>query len=64
MSLYQLVYTSVRKPGCDDYEIKKILESCKRNNPSKDITGVLLHSENHFIQYLEGSKDIINLLIL
>ncbi|MDQ3536593.1 MAG: BLUF domain-containing protein [Bacteroidota bacterium] len=61
MSLYQLVYTSVRKPGCDDYEIKKILESCKRNNPSKDITGVLLHSENHFIQYLEGSKDIINL---
>lgn len=31
------------------------------NNPSKDITGVLLHSDDYFIQYLEGDKDIIKL---
>lgn len=61
MNLYQLVYTSTRKSHCDDTEIQKILDSCKRNNPSKDITGVLLHSDDHFIQYLEGSKDIIKL---
>ena len=61
MKLYQLIYTSVRKQNCDDSEIEKILDACKRNNPSKDITGVLLHSEKHFIQYLEGSKDIIQL---
>ena len=61
MNLYQLVYTSVRKSGCDEREIQKILDSCKRNNPSKNITGVLLHSDDYFIQYLEGSKEIINL---
>lgn len=61
MNLYQLVYTSTRKQSCDETEIRKILDSCKRNNPSKDITGVLLHSDDHFIQYLEGSKDIIQL---
>lgn len=61
MNLYQLVYTSVRKTACDEHEIVKILDSCKRNNPSKNITGVLLHSDVHFIQYLEGSKEIINL---
>lgn len=61
MNLYQLVYTSTRKSNCDATEIQKILDSCKRNNPSKEITGVLLHSDEHFIQYLEGSKDIIKL---
>ncbi|MBC7389848.1 MAG: BLUF domain-containing protein [Opitutaceae bacterium] len=61
MYLYQLVYTSRKKPSCNDKEIEKILDSCKRNNPGKDITGVLLHSNEHFIQYLEGSKDIIKL---
>ncbi len=61
MNLYQLLYTSRKTPTCNDKEIEKILDSCKRNNPSKDITGVLLHSNDHFIQYLEGSKDIIKL---
>lgn len=61
MNLYQLVYSSTRTAKCTDEEIQKILASCKKNNPGKDITGVLLHSENNFIQYLEGSKDIIRL---
>lgn len=61
MNLYQLVYSSVRLPKCTDEEIQKILKSCEKNNPSKDISGVLLHSDNYFIQYLEGSKDIIQL---
>lgn len=61
MNLYQLVYTSTRKSACDETEIQKILDSCKRNNPSKNVTGVLLHSDNHFIQYLEGPADIIKL---
>lgn len=59
--LYQLVYKSFRNPNCDETEIQKILDSCKANNPSKDITGVLLHTENNFIQYIEGKKDIIDL---
>lgn len=61
MNLYQLVYSSSRTSKCTDAEIEKILVSCKKNNPGKNITGVLLHSENFFIQYLEGDKDIIKL---
>lgn len=61
MSLYQLVYSSIRTPLCTQDEIDKILEACKKNNPKHEVTGVLLHSDNTFIQYLEGSKDIIKL---
>ena len=58
-SLYKLIYTSSRKLNCDSAEIDKILASCKKNNPSKNITGVLLHSDHRFIQYLEGDKEEI-----
>jgi hypothetical protein len=61
MHLYQLVYSSTRNSSCTEEEIQKILASCKKNNPEQSITGVLLHSDNHFIQYLEGDKDIIKL---
>lgn len=60
--LSQLVYVSARKITCTEQEIEKILEACKRNNHDKDITGVLLYSQTHFVQYLEGEyKKIIGL---
>lgn len=55
--LHRLVYTSFRKPICDDGEIKNILESCQRNNPKRAVTGILMHSDSRFIQYIEGEKD-------
>lgn len=58
-NLHQLVYTSVRSAQCDEKEIKKIVDACKENNPSRDITGVLLYSNKRFIQYLEGDGDEI-----
>lgn len=58
-NLHRLVYTSVRKPNCTDEELQKILASCKRNNPGKNITGVLLHSDKRFIQYIEGESETI-----
>lgn len=61
INLYQLVYTSLRNPSCNEREIEQILVACQRNNPSKNVTGILLHSDNYFIQYLEGNKDIIKL---
>lgn len=60
-NLFQLVYTSVRNPICSDKEIQNILSSCEKNNSTKNITGILLHSESRFIQYLEGDKEIIKL---
>lgn len=60
--LSQLVYVSARKAICTDREIEKILDACKRNNHDSDITGVLLYSNTHFVQYLEGEyKKIIGL---
>ena len=60
--LSQLVYVSQRKANCTDAEIEKILDACKRNNAGLDITGVLLYSDTHFVQYLEGNqKQIIGL---
>ncbi|MEQ9466801.1 MAG: BLUF domain-containing protein [Ekhidna sp.] len=56
-SLYRLIYTSFRKPECNEHEIQNILASCKKNNPKRDITGILLHSDKRFIQYIEGNKD-------
>ena len=58
--LSQLVYVSIRKPQCTEEEIQKILDACKRNNQGKDITGVLLYSGTHFVQYLEGDFKKIN----
>ncbi|MFK7953488.1 MAG: BLUF domain-containing protein [Ekhidna sp.] len=55
-ALYRLIYTSFRKAECDEEEIEKILASCKKNNPKRNITGILLHADKRFIQYLEGSK--------
>lgn len=60
--LSQLVYVSVRKDNCTAEEIEKILDACKRNNAQLDITGVLLYSDTHFVQYLEGDyKEITGL---
>ncbi len=52
-----LIYSSVRNANCTDEEIQKILDSCERHNPSKQITGVLVHSKNYFLQFLEGDEN-------
>lgn len=55
-NLYRLIYTSFRRQECDDHEIQKILDACKKNNPGRNVTGVLLHSDSRFIQYMEGAR--------
>jgi hypothetical protein len=60
--LSQLVYVSTRKSNCTDVEIQKILNSCKKNNPSLEITGVLLYSDTKFIQLVEGNSKVITAL--
>ena len=57
--LSQLVYVSNRKSTCNQSEIDKILASCKKNNPSLNITGVLLFSDTKFIQLVEGEAKVI-----
>jgi len=57
--LSHLVYLSVRPAQSSDQEIDEILGSCQRNNGALDITGVLLYSKSHFVQYLEGENSTI-----
>lgn len=57
--LAQLIYVSNRKSNCTEQEIEKILESCKKNNPGLDITGVLLYNNKVFLQLVEGEYKII-----
>ena len=57
--LSQLVYVSNRKPNCTPEEIERILDSCKKNNPPLNITGVLLYSDTKFIQLVEGEAKTI-----
>jgi hypothetical protein len=60
--LSQLVYVSNRKSTCTEVEIENILASCKKNNPSLEITGVLLYSDAKFIQMVEGESKVITSL--
>jgi len=57
--LSQLVYVSNRKPSCTQAEIDKIVAACVKNNPSLNITGVLLYSDTKFIQLVEGESKTI-----
>ena len=52
--LYRLVYSSIRNEDCDQDCIDQILASSVKNNPQDDLTGVLLYTEDRFIQVLEG----------
>ncbi|TAF64273.1 MAG: BLUF domain-containing protein [Cytophagales bacterium] len=55
--LSYLVYISYRKLSDNANEIEEILKSALKNNPSHEITGVLLYSTHKFIQYLEGGYE-------
>lgn len=57
-----LIYSSHRTAICTDEEIEKILDSCKKNNTKNNLTGILLHSKNYFLQYLEGDLEDITRL--
>lgn len=52
--LYRLVYTSARSKSCTDQDIEDILAVSRRNNPKLDITGIMVHTNDRFLQILEG----------
>ncbi|MFK7797265.1 MAG: BLUF domain-containing protein [Aureispira sp.] len=58
-TLYNLVYVSTRHASCADKELQYILTKSRLHNHANDITGILLYSNNRFLQYLEGDKDTI-----
>ncbi len=54
--LYHLVYLSAATDEFSEDDLTDILAASRRNNPKRDITGMLLYSDGGFIQALEGPK--------
>ena len=58
--LNSLIYKS-RCKGLANWDlVESILASSSRNNPENDITGVLVVTETHFLQVLEGEFEPLN----
>lgn len=50
----QLLYLSNARPEMQQSDLDKILEVSRRNNPPRDISGLLVFANGVFIQVLEG----------
>lgn len=57
-----MIYRSKRAEHTTDEDIQDILKDCQRHNPDAGISGVLVHSNNSFFQYLEGDKTYLETL--
>jgi hypothetical protein len=58
--LRSLIYKSHCKGLANWDLVNSILASSSRNNPENDITGVLVATETHFLQILEGEFEALN----
>jgi hypothetical protein len=58
--LRSLIYKSRCKDVANWDLVNSILASSTRNNPENDITGVLVTTETHFLQVMEGEFEALN----
>lgn len=54
-----LVYTSLIDVHCTKQDIDHILEKARHRNKEVNITGILVHTHRHFMQYIEGPSSQI-----
>jgi hypothetical protein len=54
--LYSLLYCSHSTQAMGSNELARIIDSAERNNPQMDITGLLVHGGDMFLQWLEGPR--------
>ncbi len=55
--LYHLSYTSTQAQDMNPADLKAILEEARSANDRNNITGLLLHRDDAFLQVLEGEQD-------
>jgi hypothetical protein len=58
--LIHCIYSSKASPEFHESQIPQLLESARRNNAARDITGMLLYVEGNFFQILEGDESTVN----
>ena len=57
--IYSLCYISTKRTGLLKSEINSIIETSKKRNEAKGISGILIEYKNHFIQHIEGDAVVI-----
>ena len=60
--LVRLLYASRPAVPLNDETLEAILQASRKTNPSQGITGLLCHSDEVFMQVLEGGRDTVNRL--
>ncbi len=59
---HQIIYTSYASPDLTNEALQAILAIARRNNARDEITGILLHSGDQFLQVIEGPKPAVERL--
>ncbi len=49
-----MIYSSSKHKDCKNQDIEDILSRSRKNNPELDLTGMLIYTEDRFLQVLEG----------
>lgn len=53
---HYICYISTASHDFSDHQLKELLLESRKNNEQKGITGMLIHFDGNFIQYIEGDK--------
>ena len=60
--MYYILYASQATRPLIDSDFQVLLNQCHRNNPQRDITGLLLYHNGNFLQIIEGEKEKVEAL--
>ena len=58
--LVRLIYASIMKEGTTVEDLNAILRSSRRNNPPREVSGILCYTTKYFLQWLEGPREEVN----
>ena len=62
--MYRLIYKSRANEKIDWEMVKKLIKKSEENNEEAGVTGVLLATETHFLQVLDGGFDEVTELFM
>ena len=62
MILTRLIYASKVAPQTKGEDIQQIMDTAKKNNQSRGLSGALIYSNKYFLQVLEGGRTEVNKL--
>ncbi|NVK20210.1 MAG: BLUF domain-containing protein [Methylocystaceae bacterium] len=61
--LTRLAYSSVARADLKEDDLQRIIQTCRDFNAAEEITGVLVYTGESFIQILEGTDRILDVVL-